>query len=263
MVPEVKQNMKDYEKMTDEELWLAYKKEGAAKLRQELVLRYVYIVRNVAIQMRDVYVSFAQLDDIINEGVIVVMNAIDKFDIGLNIKFETFVSKRIRGMIIDMARKQDWVPRTVRKSAREIDEATMHLYGKNGKMPSARETADYMNIPLDKYEKTISKTNLFYILSLDMLMEEKVENRQTVQIPSLNAKEQPEESYLGNEFREVLEEGIRSLKENEQTVISLYYMEELSARDIAKVLGVSEPRISQIHSSAIRKLRNYIIEKMK
>lgn len=263
MVPEVKENIKDYEKMTDEELWLAYKSESTAKLRQELVLRYVYIVRNVAIQMRDVYVSFAQLDDIINEGVIVVMNAIDKFDIGLNIKFETFVSKRIRGMIIDMARKQDWVPRTVRKSAREIDEATMRLYGKNGKMPSARETADYMNIPLDKYEKTLSKTNLFYILSLDMLMEEKVENRQTVQIPSLNTKEQPEESYLGNEFREVLEEGIRSLKENEQTVISLYYMEELSARDIARVLGVSEPRISQIHSSAIRKLRNYIIDKMK
>lgn len=249
--------------MTDEELWNAYEKEGALEIKQEIALRYVYIVRNVAIQMRDVYVSFAQLDDIVNEGVIVVMNAIDKFDMTKNIKFETFVSKRIRGMIIDMARKQDWVPRTIRKNAREIDEATMLLYGKNGKMPSSQETADFLNMPLDKYEKTLSKANLFYILSLDMLMEEKMDNRQTVQIPSLNAGEQPEEYYLGKEFREILEEGIQSLKENEQTVISLYYLEELSARDIAKVLGVSEPRISQIHSSAIRKLRMYIMNKMK
>lgn len=263
MVLEVKPKKIDYGKMTDEELWEEYEKKGGLELKQELALRYIYIVRNVAIQMRDVYMSFAQLDDIINEGVIVVMSAIDKYDLHLNVKFETFVSKRIRGMIIDMARKQDWVPRTVRKNAREIDEATMHLYGKTGRMPTAQETAEYLNMPLDKYEKVLSKANLFYILSLDMLMEEKAENRQTVQIPSHNYREQPEECYLGDEFKGILADGIRSLKENEQTVISLYYKEELSARDIAKILGVSEPRISQIHSSAIRKLKTYIENRVK
>ena len=197
MVLEVKPKKTDYGKMTDEELWEEYEKKGGLELKQELALRYIYIVRNVAIQMRDVYMSFAQLDDIINEGVIVVMSAIDKYDLHLNVKFETFVSKRIRGMIIDMARKQDWVPRTVRKNAREIDEATMHLYGKTGRMPTAQETAEYLNMPLDKYEKVLSKANLFYILSLDMLMEEKAENRQTVQIPSHNYREQPEECYSG------------------------------------------------------------------
>ena len=102
-----------------------------------------------------------------------------------------------------------------------------------------------------------------YRLYVDMLMEEKAENRQTVQIPSHNYREQPEECYLGDEFKGILADGIRSLKENEQTVISLYYKEELSARDIAKVLGVSEPRISQIHSSAIRKLKTYIENRVK
>ena len=260
---DVKQKMSDYGKMTDMELWEAYEKKKTLELKQELALRYIYIVRNVAVQMRDVYVSFAQLDDIVNEGVIIVMNAIDKFDLHMNVKFETYVSKRIRGMIVDMARKQDWVPRTVRKSAREIDEATMRLYEKNGKMPTAEETAELLKMPMDKYEKVISKANLFYVLSLDMLMEEKADSRQNVQIASHNFREQPEEEYLEKEFRRILEEGIRNLKENEQTVISLYYMEELNARDIAKILGVSEPRISQIHSSAIRKLRLFIENRLK
>lgn len=263
MLTDVKQKKSDYEKMTNEELWIEYKKAGSLELKQELVLRYIYIVRNIAIQMRDVYVSFTQLDDIINEGVITVMNAIDKFDLSMNVKFETFVSKRIRGMIIDIARKQNWVSRLVRKDAREIDEATTYLYGRNGKMPTSRETAEYLNMPIEKYERVLSKSNLFYILSLDMLMEENRESRPTVQLPSSNEKEQPEESYLGNEYMEILADGIRSLKENEQMVISLYYKEEMSAKNIAKILGVSEPRISQIHSNAIRKLRLYIEEKTK
>ena len=125
------------------------------------------------------------------------------------------------------------------------------------------ETAELLKMPMDKYEKVISKANLFYVLSLDMLMEEKADSRQNVQIASHNFREQPEEEYLEKEFRRILEEGIRNLKENEQTVISLYYMEELNARDIAKILGVSEPRISQIHSSAIRKLRLFIENRLK
>ena len=265
MVSEVKTVKNDYQNWTDEKLWEAYAATGSMKIKQELALRYLDSVRTVALQMRNVEVGVAQLDDHVHEGVIVIMNAIDKFDIHMNVKFETFVSKRIRGMIIDMARKQDWVPRTVKKNAKDIDEAVMKLYGRNGRMPTAEETAEYLNMPLDKYEKTLSKASLFYILSLDMLMEEKTENGnpKNVQIPSMNAGEQPEESYLGNEFKEILMDGIKSLKENEQTVISLYYMEELSAREIARILEVSEPRISQIHSGAIRKLRMYINEKLK
>lgn len=244
---------------SSEELLREYRETKSLAVKQELAIRYIYIVRNVAIQMRDVYVGFAQLDDIIDEGVIVVMNAIDKFDIDMNVKFETYISKRIRGMIIDLARKQDWVPRTVRKSAKDIDEATMKLYSKNGRMPSSHETAEFLNMPLEKFQKVVGKANLHYVLSLDMLMEENVsENKKSVQIPSLNFNEQPEEHYLSQEFRQILEEGIRSLREKEQLVISLYYVEELSAKEIAKILMVSEPRISQIHANAIRKLKAYI-----
>ncbi len=249
---------KKYEDWSNDALWEEYKNNGGIEIKQELAVRYMDIVRRVAVQMRNVYVGFAQLDDIINEGVIVVMNAIDKFDTDMNVKFETFVSKRIRGMIIDMARKQDWIPRSVRKLTKEVDEAVMLLYGKEGKMPTPEETAAYLKMPLDKYEKVVGKASLFYVLSLDMLLEEKTDNRQSLQIPATNMSEQPEENFLGKEMREILAEGISSLKENERTVISLYYVEELSAREIAKVIGVSEPRISQIHANAIRKLRVYI-----
>ncbi len=249
---------KKYMDWSDEDLWKAYKAENSLELKQELAVRYLDVVRRIAVQMRNVYVSFAQLDDIINEGVIVVMSAIDKFDSAMNVKFETFVSKRIRGMIIDMARKQDWVPRGVRKLTKEADEVAMMLYGRDGRMPSPEETAAYMNIPLEKYEKVMGRADLFYALSLDMLLEEKTDNRQSLQIPSQNMNEQPEERFLGNEMRKIMADGIASLKENEQTVISLYYVEELSAREIAKILGVSAPRISQIHANAIRKLRIYI-----
>ena len=102
---------KDFDGLTNEELLTEYQKTGELSMKQELVMRYVYIVRSIAIQMRDVYVSFAQIEDIVNEGVLVIMSALDKFDPEKNVKFETYISKRIKGMVIDMARKQDWMDR--------------------------------------------------------------------------------------------------------------------------------------------------------
>ena len=116
-----------YSEMTNEELLKKYQDTRELAVKQELVMRYVYIVKSIALQMRDVYVSFAQIDDMVNEGVLVIMNALDKFDFEKNVKFETYIFKRIRGMIIDLARRQDWIPRSVRKSAKEIDNATIEL----------------------------------------------------------------------------------------------------------------------------------------
>lgn len=247
-----------YEGRTNDDLLREYKRTKDFKIKQELTLRYVYMVRNISIQMRDVYVSFAQLDDIINEGVIVIMNGIDKFDPDLNIKFETYISKRIRGMIIDMARKQDWVPRSVRKSAKEIDNVSMELYNQYGRHASEQEMADYLEMPLGKYQEIVGKTTLFNILSLDLFLADNQENKKAVQVLSDNDSEQPEAHYLEDEFRNTLVEAIKTLRPNEQKVISLYYIEELNMKEIAKIMQVSEPRISQIHANAIQKLRVYM-----
>lgn len=248
----------DYTEKSNEELLQIYGRTHSLEIKQELVMRYIYVVKSIAVQMRDVYTSFTQSEDIINEGVIVIMNAIEKFDPEKNVKFETYISKRIKGMIIDLARKQDWVPRSARKSARDIDEAVSALYNKTGRYPTAEEVAEYLNITQEKYQDTLRKAALFNVLSLDMVLAEAQENSTRVQIPRSGEEDQPEDCLLKKEASEVLAEGIKLLKENEQLVISLYYIEELNMRQIAEVLQVSEPRVSQIHSNSIKKLKKHM-----
>ena len=165
-------SQKELDTKTNEELLFLYKQTNDQKIKQALVLRYIYIVKNIALQMRGIYLGFSQIDDIINEGVLAIMTAIDKFDINKHVKFETYISKRIRGMIIDIARKQDWVPRSIRKSAKDIEEAQNMLSHKLGRIPTDEEVADYLQISIKKYKEDLGKTGTFNLLSLDMLMEE-------------------------------------------------------------------------------------------
>ena len=252
---EMEQDLSQY---TNEELLIKYKHTKDITIKHELVMRYMNMVRSISIQMRDVYLSFAQVEDIVNEGVLTIMNGIEKFDPDLNVKFETYISKRIRGMIIDMARKQDWIPRSVRKNAKEMDNAVTELCNRLGRFPTPQETADHMNISLEKYQETLGKSNVYSVLSLDMVLEAGSDNKKMVQLPYINEDDQPEDHYLQEEFKEVLVSAINNLKENEQKVISLYYMDELNMKEIAHVMSVSEPRISQIHSNAIQKLRLHL-----
>ena len=247
-----------YQGKTNEELLKLYKETGSLDIKQEIVMRYIYLVKSIALQMRDIYLSFYQVDDIINEGVIAIMSAIDKFDMDKNVKFETYISKRIKGMIIDLARKQDWVPRSARKSIRDIEEAVTTLYNKLGYYPSVQEVTDYLNITPEKYQETMRKASLFNILSLDMVLAEAQGNEVGVTLPQGDKSEQPESKFLKKELTQVLAEGVGTLKENEQLVISLYYIDELNMRQIADVLNVSEPRVSQIHTNAIKKLRKHM-----
>ena len=246
---------KQYKDQSNEELLQLYKETGSLEVKQEIVMRYIYLVKSIALQMRDIYLSFSQVDDIISEGVIAIMSAIDKFDVDKNVKFETFISKRIKGMIIDLARKQDWVTRSTRKNTRDIEEAVTTLYNKLGYYPSIQEVTEYLNITPEKYQDTMRKASLFNILSLDMVLAEAQGNEISMKLPQVETNEQPENQFLKKEITEVLAEGIKKLKENEQLVISLYYIDDLNMRQIADVLQVSEPRVSQIHSNAIKKLR--------
>lgn len=255
---------KELEDKTNEELLSEYKINNDEAVKQLLVVRYVYIVKMIAMQMRGVYLSFAQLDDIVNEGVIALIHAIDKFDPDKNVKFETFISKRIRGLIIDLARKQDWVPRNVKKSAKSIDSAANILFDKLGRYPTDREIADYLHISIEKYWSDMGNTNLFNMLSLDSLIEETGTNEQKrFQLLNTNPDNIPEQILQTNENEKVLEEALSCLRKNEQLVISLYYRKELNMKEIASVLEISEPRVSQIHANAIRKLRIHMERYMK
>ena len=250
--------MAEWEQMSAEELVKEYRKTGSLAIKQEIVLRYIHIVRGIALQMRGVYLSIAQVDDIISEGVIALMNAVDKFDPSKNVKFETYISKRIRGLVIDLARRQDWVSRSVRRSLRDIDQAANSLFIELGRTPTDQEVADRLGMSLEKYQQMLGKTGLCNVLSLETMLEESTQGTMSDFLLCAQAENQPEQHLQEEELKQALRDGIHSLLENERMVISLYYEKELNMKEIAQVLKVSEPRISQIHANAIRKLRIYM-----
>lgn len=248
------EEQKQWAELSNEALLEEYKQSGDKELKKVLVMRYACLVKNVALKLRGVYASFAQVDDIINEGIILLMNALDKFDLSQNVKFETFICKRLRGMIIDVARKQDWIPRSVRRHMREIDEANGQLYTRlGGANRSGGGRASCISV--ERYQAELAKTALCNVLSLDMMLDENDSDTLVKKLPQSDADAQPEERYQKKEMQKVLRDSIAGLRENEQVVLSLYYQKMLQMKEIAKVLGVSEPRVSQIHSNAIRKLR--------
>ncbi len=248
----------DYlEEKTNEELLEMYRAEGRLEVKQALVLRYLYIVKTIANQMRNVYTGSLQMEDIINEGVIAIMKGLDRYDPERDNKFETFISRRIRGMIIDLVRKNDWMPRDFRKQVKAMEEQQAALGRKLGRLPSDEEVASAMGMDIRKYRKLQRMSVMMNVLSLDMITDDEGEH-QSLQLSSGDVESQPERAFLKVESRQVLAEAINSLKEKEKMVVSLYYVEELNMGQIAQILGVSEPRISQIHSSAIRKLKTYM-----
>lgn len=249
---------REIEEMPTEELLQLYKQTGDELLKWPLVLRYEWLVRSIALQICGVYSSFAQVDDIINEGVITLLGAVDKFEPEKGIKFETYVSKRIRGMIIDLARRQDWIPRNVRKRAKEIDQATSQLYSELGRYPTEEEICARLGVTQEKYREDLVHLDLSNVMSLETLLENKDTGTYVSGIPNGDPTSQPENSLQEAELRQKLVEGIESLRENEQLVLSLYYQKELNMREIAQVMEISEPRVSQIHSKAIQKLRTFL-----
>ena len=223
----------EIESTPTEELLRLYKETGDETLKWPLVLRYEGLIKSAAMQIRGVYSSFAQIDDIINEGILTLLEAVDKFDPDKGVKFETYVSKRIRGMIIDLARKQDWMPRGVRQRAKEIDAAAAELAASLGRYPTDTELAEWMGISRepDGYQ---------------------------FEVPSDDTQNQPEAVLQERELQRALADGIAGLRENEQIVLSLYYEKHLQLKEIAQVMDLSAPRISQIHARAIQKLRSYM-----
>ena len=159
------------EKKDTMELLSLYKETGDENLKWEIVLRYEGLVKNVAMQVRGIYSSFAQMEDIINEGLLTLLKSIDKYDPSMGIKFETFVAKRIRGMVIDLARKQDWIPRSVRRRAKEMDEATMELANKLGRYPTSDEMADHLNMSKEKYRQELACAAVSNVISLESLID--------------------------------------------------------------------------------------------
>ena len=247
----------EFSEMDIQGLLLEYQKNHNPDIKWELVLRMIGMVRTIAMQVWGTYNSFAQLDDIISEGILVLLNAVDKFDPSKEVKFETYVSKRLRGMVVDLARSQDWLPRQVRQKAIRLNRTTEELSIALGRSPTSQEMADYMGISLEEYGTLLSDTAVSGLISFEALLDScsRVSNGLK---KKKKTEERPEELYEEQELHQVLKDGINALRDKEKLVLSLYYEKELSMKEIAQVLNVSAPRVSQIHSRAIQNLRQHM-----
>lgn len=226
-----------------------YQQNRDIALRNEIVLQNMGLVRTVALSMRNMYVKFGDVDDVVNEGVIALMDAIESYSPNRGAKFETYASIKIRGAIIDFLRKQDWIPRNVRKFAKALDKANSMLYNLNGRAPTNSELAAQLGMDEEKMLKMMTECSCTITLSFEELLYE-----DNIDEPSVKDSGVDRE-LLHNEMRKVVADAVNELGEKERQVITLYYYKNLKYSDIAKALGVSEGRVCQIHSKATLALK--------
>lgn len=226
-----------------------YQQNRDIALRNEIVLQNMGLVRTVALSMRNMYVKFGDVEDVVNEGVIALMDAIESYSPDRGAKFETYASIKIRGAIIDFLRKQDWIPRNVRKFAKALDKANSMLYNLNGRAPTNSELAEKMGMDEEKMLKMMAECSCTITLSFEELLYEDNIDEPSVKDSGLDRE------LLHSEMRKVVADAVNELGEKERQVITLYYYKNLKYSDIAKALGVSEGRVCQIHSKATLALK--------
>ncbi|AFA49262.1 sigma-70 family RNA polymerase sigma factor [Acetobacterium woodii] len=236
-------------------LWQLYKEQRSTELRNEIVLHYSGLVKKIVLRFKGSYNNFGQLDDMVNQGMIVLIDAVEKFNPDMGNKFETFATLKIRGSVIDFMRKQDWVPRSQRSLSRVLEETHGELYATLNREPTEAEIAQKMGISEVNLQKILQQRHNSIVLSYEEAINEKMMEVSPL-ITEQQSDDSPESTLLFDELKTKLGEAIDQLKEKERLVVSLYYYENLKLKEIAEVIGVTESRVSQIHSQAMIKMRN-------
>jgi len=223
-----------------------------AKLRQELVIKYAPLVKYIAERMAIRLPPNISKEELISAGIVGLIDALDKFNSAMGIKFQTYAEHRIKGAMLDELRKMDWIPRSIRKDIHRIEDAIRAVKYRLGREPEDHEVAQEMDIDIDSYYKLTGRARGITLVSLDKVMPDGSTpkfTKQTSNIPS------PFDELKIKEVKKIISKALVSLSKKEQLVISLYYYDELTLKEIAKVLDLTESRISQIHSKAILSLR--------
>lgn len=234
-------------------LWQKYSKSPTAELKEQIITEYAQLVKLVAGRLNMYLGNNVEYEDLVGYGVFGLIDAIDKYNFEKGVKFETYASLRIRGAILDNIRRMDWIPRSLRKKQKLIDQATTKLENELGRPATDEEIASELGITDKEYTKWVNQTKLLTLTSL----EEYIEQGSELRIEPMNNSRytQPERVVEKHELREILAGIIENLLENEKRVIMFYYYEELTLKEISHILGVSESRISQIHTKALKKMK--------
>ncbi|HXW52362.1 MAG TPA: FliA/WhiG family RNA polymerase sigma factor [Candidatus Acidoferrales bacterium] len=229
---------------------------GVPLSREEIIHKYLHLVKYVAGRISVNLPPHVEIDDLINEGILGLIDAIGKYDDTRGVKFETYAITRINGAILDALRALDWVPRAVRQKARELERVFAELENRIARVPDEHEVAKALGIPLKDYHTLLLKIRGTAILSL----EEFLPNEKGHDVALLDTLRDggPDATHLleTTEVKSTLAQAVESLPPQERTVITLYYFEGLTLKEIKNVLEVSESRVSQIHAQAVIRLRS-------
>ncbi len=239
-----------------ERLWDQYAKCKSYELREKIIIEYAPLVKLVAGRL-SMYLGYnVEYEDLVSYGIFGLIDAIDKYDFNKNVKFETYASLRIRGAILDQIRKMDWIPRSVRQKQKKIDMTMSKLEAEYGRPATDEEIAKELDITVDELDTWNGQTKISNIISLEDFIEQGSEIRMDA---SHNSQfEQPEKIVEKSELALMLEKALDELTEKEKSVVIFYYYEDLSLKEISKVLGVSESRVSQLHTKAIQKMKKHL-----
>jgi RNA polymerase sigma factor for flagellar operon FliA len=239
-------------------LWQEFKRTGDRGLRDRLILTYAPLVKYVAGRLGSGLPAHVEEGDLVSYGLLGLIGAIERFDPDRDIKFETYAIARIKGSIIDELRSMDWVPRSVRARARDIERAIADLESRLTRAPTDEEIAAKLGITEEEFQGSLLEISRSSIAALDELWASPGSSGDTVAlidtIEDPTAAE-PQSAMAHTEVREALGEAISRLPEREKLVVTLYYYEELTLREIGEVLGVTESRVSQLHTKAILRLK--------
>ncbi|PKM80867.1 MAG: RNA polymerase sigma factor WhiG [Firmicutes bacterium HGW-Firmicutes-14] len=239
-------------------LWERYKQKKEPEAREQLILEYAGLVKYVAGRTAISLPPNVQQDDLISYGIFGLIDAIEKYEPERNIKFETYAIARIRGAIWDGLRSMDWVPYSVRQKARELEQTYARLENRLGRAATDEEVCEALNITKQQLAQFLMETSFSSFISLDEIWKVDKDGGNSVRVVETirdqNAPD-PVTMVMFEEQKRILTEAINKLPEREKLVIALYYYEGLTLKEIGKVLGVSESRISQLHTKAVLRLR--------
>jgi RNA polymerase sigma factor for flagellar operon FliA len=243
------------------DLWRRYKEQGDDGARERLVVAYSPMVKFVAGRLGAGLPSHVEDADLISYGLVGLIGAIERFEPERGIKFETFAMTRIRGAIIDELRSLDWVPRSVRSRAREIEQVQAKLEHELQRAPSESELASKLNMTEEELQSALLEIANSSVYALDELWTVSDSSGDQVSLLDTIADEgaaDPQEALASTEVKDRLTEAIGGLPEREQLVVALYYYENLTLREIGEVLGVTESRVSQLHTKAVMRLKSHL-----
>ncbi|MDA3936082.1 MAG: RNA polymerase sigma factor WhiG [Actinomycetota bacterium] len=238
-------------------LWALYKTEEDVDAREKLILNYSPLVKYVAGRLSSSLPQTVDTADLISYGVFGLIDAIEKFDLSRGFKFETYAIARIKGAIIDELRAMDWVPRSVRSRAREIESAYISLENKLKRVPKDAEVAQEMGITGKELARLLTKLSYTSVVSFEELWVggDKDDRQSAIGSIADETAEDPVTVFESEEIKDILAGAIERLPEREKIVIALYYYEGLTLKEIGQVLGVTESRISQLHTKAVLRMR--------